>query len=339
MTRSSKPFRRSAAVVLVAVLLWFPVTALAHETRPAYLELRETTPERYDVLWRTPLYEGLRLPFDLRFPDVVRNITEPRLVDLPDWHLETWRVEAGGGLAGRKILFRGHDATTAGVVVRLVLLDGTDRSVVVPPTRDGLVLGNGGSGEGGFGGYVLLGIRHIAFGLDHLLFILGLLCIVSSRLMLIETITAFTLAHSLTLAAATLGLVTVPVEPVNAAVGLSILFLGPEIVRHWRGDTSLTIRKPWLVAFAFGLLHGLGFAGSLSGLGLPRRDLILALVGFNVGVEIGQLGFVLLVLLVLASLSRLDLRLPRWLELLPGYVVGSAGAWFAISRTAVLLGM
>lgn len=337
MKRSWKGLRCCLAAVLLAICLGLPGVAAAHETRPAYLELRETAPEHFDVLWRTPLFEGLRLPFDLRFPNAVRDLTEPRLVDLPDWHLETWRVEAAGGLGGKRLLFRGHDATTAGVVVRLVLLDGTDRSVVVPPTDEGVVLGSG-SGEGGFAGYVRLGVRHIAYGLDHLLFLLGLLCVVSGPWMLAETVTAFTVAHSLTLAAATLGWVAVPVEPVNAAVALSLLFLGPEIVRHWRGGTSLTLRKPWLAAFFFGLLHGLGFAGSLSGLGLLRRELVLALVGFNLGVEVGQLGFVALVLLVLASFARLDMRFPRWLELAPGYVVGSAGAFLAISRTAALFG-
>lgn len=325
-------------ILLLALFLFsglWPAAALAHETRPAYLELRETAPGRYDVLWRTPLYEGLRLPFDLRFPDDVHALGEPRLVDLPDWHLETWRVAAMDGLSGKKLLFRGHDATTAGVVVRLRLLDGTDWSGVVPPSRDGIVLGAAG---GGFGDYLLSGVRHIAYGIDHLLFILGLLCIVTSRMLLVETVTAFTIAHSLTLAAATFGWIRVPVDAVNAAVGLSILFLGPEVVRRVRGQSSLTIRWPWLAAFAFGLLHGFGFAGSLAGLGLPRRDLLVALVGFNCGVEIGQLGFVFLLLALAASLERLDVRLPAWTRLVPGYVVGSAGAYLAISRTALLLG-
>lgn len=325
----------AAIAVAFALAAINPPKALAHETRPAFLELRETGPGRFDVLWRTPLYEGLRLPFDLRFPDEVRAVGEPRLIDVPDWHLETWRIVTADGLVGKKILFRGHDATTAGVVVRLALLDGTDTSGVVPPTQNSIVLGTAG---GGFGDYLLSGVRHIAYGIDHLLFILGLLCLVSGRLVLVETVTAFTLAHSLTLGAATLGWIAVPVDAVNAAVGWSILFLGPEIVRRVRGESSLTIRLPWLAAFAFGLLHGLGFAGSLAGLGLPRRDLMLALLGFNCGVEIGQLGFVLLLLALAASLHRLEMPLPAWTRLVPGYVVGSAGAYLAVSRTLLLVG-
>ncbi len=326
---------RTALLVVALVLAGFVGTARAHETRPAYLELRETAPERYDVLWRTPLYEGLRLPFDLRFPSGVRTLTEPRTVDLPDWHLETWRMAADGGLAGKKILFRGHDATTAGVVVRWLPLGGTPRTVLVPPSRQAAELGGL---DAGFGEFLLSGVRHILYGLDHLLFILGLLCLVSGGWRLVETVTAFTVAHSLTLAAATLGWVTVPVDAVNAAVGLSILFLGPEIVGRLRGQTNLTIRWPWLAAFAFGLLHGFGFAGSLAGLGLERNALLVALLGFNCGVEIGQLGFVCLILGLAASFRRLEIRLPRWSAFVPAYVVGSAGAYLFLSRTAILLG-
>jgi hydrogenase/urease accessory protein HupE len=326
---------RTFGLALALLLTVLAGGARAHETRPAILELRETAPGRYDVLWRTPLYEGLRLPFDLRFPEGSVILAAPRTVDLPDWHVETWRMAADGGLAGKKILFRGHDATTAGVVVRFFPRDGSPQTLVVPPSREAALLGGGSAG---FGDFLLSGVRHILYGLDHLLFILGLLCLVSGWRALLATVTAFTLAHSLTLAMATLGLVTVPVEAVNAAVGLSILFLGPEIVRRQRGEESLTVRWPWLAAFAFGLLHGFGFAGSLAGLGLSRGDLVVALVGFNCGVEIGQLGFVFGLLGLTASLTRLDVRFPPWAALAPAYVVGSAGAYLTFARTAVLWG-
>jgi hypothetical protein len=140
--------------------------------------------------------------------------------------------------------------------------------------------------------YLRAGTWHIWSGIDHLLFVFGLLLIVQDRWMLLKTVTSFTLAHSLTLAIATLGYASAPMLPLNAAIALSILFLGPEIVRSWRGETSLTLRHPWLVAFVFGLLHGFGFASALAGAGLPRRDLPLALCTFNVGVEVGQMAFV-----------------------------------------------
>ncbi|MYL82110.1 HupE/UreJ family protein [Desulfovibrio aerotolerans] len=328
-----------ALVVAAALCLIRPAAAVAHETRPAVLELRETAPERYDVLWRTPLFEGQRLPFALRFPEDVRQVTPPLLIQWPDWHLESWRVAVPGGLVGKTLYVAGHDATTAGVVVRLFNRDGTEWSAVVTPNHDRLVLGGQTAAGADLADAVQLGVRHILYGPDHLLFVLGLLCLAQTRLMLVKTVTAFTLAHSLTLAAATLGLVVVPVEPVNAVVGLSILFLGPEIVRMRRGQTSLAIRRPYLAAFTFGLLHGLGFAGGLTGLGLSRDALVTMLVGFNLGVEIGQLAFVGVLLAVSASVARLAVGWPHWLGYAPAYLVGSAGAYFTIARTAVLLGV
>jgi hypothetical protein len=312
---------------------------LAHETRPAVLELRETAPGRYDVLWRTPLYEGQRLPFAVRFPEGVQQRSAPLALSLPDWHLESWRIAALGGLVGKRLEFSGHDASTAGVVVRLAGLDGRASSAVVTPDRAGLVLAGEGSAGADFTDAVALGVRHIGYGLDHLLFILGLVCLARGGWRLFETVTAFTLAHSLTLAVAALGLVAVPAEPVNAVVALSILFLGPEIVRLRRGQTSLAIRRPALAAFAFGLLHGLGFAGGLSGLGLSRQALVATLLGFNVGVEIGQLAFVFTVLAAVSSLSRLGMRWLVWTAYAPAYVVGTAGAYLTIARTAVMLGI
>jgi hypothetical protein len=125
--------------------------------------------------------------------------------------------------------------------------------------------------------------------------------------------------------------------PLNAAIALSILFLGPEVVRVWRGQTSFTIRHPWVVAFAFGLLHGFGFASALTSAGLPRAELPLALLSFNVGVEIGQLGFVLLVLLIERAFRILEIHWPRWVQALPGFAVGSLGAFWTIQRVAILL--
>jgi hypothetical protein len=155
--------------------------------------------------------------------------------------------------------------------------------------------------------------------------------------MLLKTITSFTLAHSITLAIATLGYATAPVLPLNAAIALSILFLGPEVVRSMRGETSLTIRHPWIVAFAFGLLHGFGFASGLTTLGLPTHEIPIALLLFNVGVEIGQLFFVALILLLARSFRTLEIRWPQWAEWMPAYAVGSLGAFWFIQRTIVLL--
>ena len=157
-------------------------------------------------------------------------------------------------------------------------------------------------------------------------------------MMLIKTITSFTVAHSITLAIATLGFASIPLPPLNAAVALSILFLGPEIVRSWRGETSLTISYPWIVAFVFGLLHGFGFASGLSTTGMPSAELPWALLCFNVGVELGQLVFVFLALALAWSFRTLEIRWPRWALAMPGYTVGSLGAYWTIQRSVILIG-
>jgi len=187
--------------------------------------------------------------------------------------------------------------------------------------------------------FVKLGVEHIWLGVDHLLFVFGLLLLVKSRWMLLKTVTAFTVAHSITLALATLGYAHLPGPLLNAAIALSILVLGVEIVRSGSGETSITVRHPWMMAFAFGLLHGFGFASGLSALGLPVRDIPIALVTFNVGVEIGQLSFVLLILLLERSFRQLEIRWPDWVQALPGYTVGSLGAFWTIQRAAMLLGI
>jgi hypothetical protein len=185
--------------------------------------------------------------------------------------------------------------------------------------------------------YVGLGIEHILLGVDHLLFVLGLLLIANGPWMLVKTITAFTLAHSVTLALATLGLVEVPSRPVDAAIALSIMFLGAEILRARQGRLGLTASRPWVVAFAFGLLHGLGFAGALTQLGLAPREIPVALLFFNLGVEIGQLMFVAAFLLLAWALRRLQVSWPRWAEPLPAYAIGTVAAFWFIERTGAIV--
>jgi hydrogenase/urease accessory protein HupE len=185
--------------------------------------------------------------------------------------------------------------------------------------------------------YFSLGLEHILLGVDHLLFVLGLLLLVDRRWGLVKTITSFTIAHSVTLALSVFSIVQVPEAPLNATIALSILFLGPEIVRKWRGQTSITIRHPWFVAFAFGLLHGIGFASGLSLTGLPDAEIPAALLFFNLGVEAGQLAFVFVAILVAQAVRTLEFDPPLWVERLPAYAVGSFGAFWTIQRVAVLV--
>ena len=313
--------------------------AWAHEARPAYLELKEKAPGQYELLWRTPVLAGMRLPVVLKLPEGLKNLQEPSVQELSDSLLERRVVDAGpAGLAGQRIHFPGLQLTLTDVLVRVQRLDGSSSTEIVRPGQPWFELTPSRGALASAGVFLAQGIEHILLGVDHLLFVLGLLALVRSPWMLVKTITAFTVAHSLTLAIATFGMASVPAEPLNAAIALSILFLGLEIVRARRGGTSFTIRHVWVVAFAFGLLHGFGFASGLAALGLPQAEIPLALLMFNVGVEIGQLAFVALVLLMARAFRVLQLRWPESMTLLPAYVVGSLGAFWTIQRVLLMLG-
>ena len=320
-------------------LLLAASAASAHETRPAYLEIKEAAPGQFLVLWRTPLMAGMRLPVVLKLPDNVRDLREPSVQELSDSLVERRWVDAGpDGLAGKRIEFSGLQMTITDVLVRLEMLDGSKWTTIAHPSQPWIEIAASQTWAGVAATYIVQGIRHILFGADHMLFVLGLLLIVKDRWMLLKTVTAFTVAHSITLAIATLGYAEMPVLPLNAAIALSILFLGPEIVRSWRGETSFTIQHPWAVAFAFGLLHGFGFASALTSAGLPRQELPLALVSFNVGVELGQVGLIVLIVALERSFRILEVRWPRWAQMVPGYTVGSLGAFWTVQRIALLFG-
>ena len=337
MKRHGLSLGRWLACLVLGWLVVVPM-ALAHEARPAYLELKETGPGQYSVLWRTPVLAGRQLPVALALPEGVRNLRPPDVLELTDSRVERRWIDAGpGGLSGKRIEFPGLQFTITDVLARVELQDGRSWTTIARPSEPWVeVTASPGRIEVAKT-YFVIGVHHILLGVDHLLFVLGLMLIVTNRWMLVKTITAFTVAHSITLAIATLGYASAPVLPLNAAIALSILFLGPEIVRAWRGQTSFTIRHPWVVAFVFGLLHGFGFASGLSAMGLPQKDVPMALLFFNVGVEGGQLAFVLLVVMLERAFRVLEIRWPRWVHLLPGYAVGTMGAFWTIQRLGVLV--
>jgi hydrogenase/urease accessory protein HupE len=324
-------------LTLLASLLFQPRGALAHESRPAYLQISEIAPDRYDVIWRTPVLSGMRLPVVLKLPDGARELGESFVQESPGSLLERQKIEITGGLGGKRIDFVGLQATITDVLVRMATLGGAHSTILVHPAQSYVDLEASRGLLATAGTFLVSGVEHILLGVDHLLFILGLLLIVKSTWMLVKTITAFTIAHSITLAIATLGYAQIPTPPLNAAIALSILFLGPEIIRSWRGETSFTIRSPWVVAFAFGLLHGFGFASGLTAIGLPSTEIPLALLMFNLGVEIGQLAFVALILLLARAFTVLEMKWPRQVEMLPAAAVGSLGAFWTIERLAMML--
>lgn len=325
----------SACLVLLLTAVAGIVTA--HESQPGLLEIRQLNTNRYEVIWRAPIYFGKPHPATLQLPESWITIGEPTVKQLPDSALHRRIVDVPGGtINGSIIRFIGLEATITDVFVRISRLNESEASLVVRPTKPYTELRGERPWYVSSGEYIILGLHHILMGIDHLLFVLGLLIIVNGGRMLLKTITAFTVAHSITLAIATLGYATIPAPPLNATIALSILFLGPEIVRVWRGETSFTIRHPWVVAFGFGLLHGFGFATGLSTVGMPTTEIPLALLMFNIGVEFGQLIFVLLILLIAKSLKILEFRWPRWVDYLPGYAIGSLGAYWTIQRTVMM---
>jgi hydrogenase/urease accessory protein HupE len=330
---------RTTAVLALALVLGTAAPACAHESRPGYLELREVAEGRYEVVWKQPAVGDLVLRLSPVFPEgcTLAGAADRQLV--PGALLTRMTLTCPGGLAGKTIGFAGLEDTIINVLVRVHHADGTEETHLVRPVSPSLTIrGTAGGAERAWS-YFRLGVEHILLGVDHLLFVLGLLLIVKDRWMLLKTISAFTVAHSITLAAATLGYASAPGPPLNAAIALSILFLGVEVVRSWRGQTSLTLRHPWVVAFAFGLLHGFGFASGLTAMGLPRGEIPLALLLFNVGVEVGQVLFVALALLLERSFRVLEIRWPRPALALPAYTVGSLGAYWTIQRVAILLGL
>jgi len=329
---------RIACALLAALAILAALPAHAHESRPAYLEVKETAPGRYDLLWRTPVLSGMPLPVALKLPEGVTHVVEPSLTELVDSRIERRTIDTGAqGLAGKRIEFPGLQVTITDVLVRVELLDGRAWTSIARPSQPWFEIPRAPGTAATAVTFFTQGVLHILFGLDHLLFVFGLLLIVRTPWMLVKTITAFTVAHSITLALATLGVVDVPAPPVEAAIALSILFLGPEILRAWRGETSFTIRHAWVVAFAFGLLHGFGFASALGGIGLPRGDIPLALLMFNLGVEAGQLAFVAVILLAVRAFRLRSVQWPRALELSPAYAVGTLGAFWTIERTIAML--
>ena len=324
----------NATFLIVLSLISFTPEADAHRLEPAYLEVNEQTAGKFSILWKRPFIGSRPMNIYPQLPAGCSNITEPVVQSLASGAVERWLVDCGSsGLINETIVIAGLSATQTDTLLRIQLIDGSMHTTVLRPDSPSFVVPEKASKTKVAGSYLGLGIEHILGGFDHLLFVLGLLLIVRSTRLLIKTITAFTLAHSVTLAMAALGFVHVPQSPVEAVIALSILFLATELSKQHRGETGLTTRAPWLVALCFGLLHGFGFAGALTEVGLPQTDIPLALLFFNVGVEVGQLMFVAGVLVVTWMIKKIKFRWPVWVEQAPAYSIGSLAAFWFIERT------
>jgi hypothetical protein len=327
---------RTSFVLLVLVLsAGWAATASAHEVRPAYLQLHQTGADSYDVLWKVPAVgDTMRLSLYVQLPGACFNLKQPRGVFANNAYTEQWSVECQGGLAGSTVRIAGLTATLTDVLVRIERLDGSSQVTRVMSSSPSFVVEAMPRRFEVARTYLVLGIEHILTGVDHLLFVSGLLLLVNGTRRLLLTVSAFTLSHTVTLTLATLGFVHVPPVPVEAVIALSILFVAWEVLRKNSNPTGLAQRKPWLVAFSFGLLHGLGFAGGLSAAGLPAAHIPLALGFFSAGVEVGHFSFVGSALVIIAALRRWMSRLPPWSWRIAPYAIGSCASFWLIGRLA-----
>jgi hydrogenase/urease accessory protein HupE len=329
-------FRGHLPLMLLLTLAMAP-TAFADVFRPAYLELTQIAPDRYEVLWKVPaLDETTMLGVRPGFPDGTVALEPARTSYAAGAAVQRWRIAVPGGFDGKSIKFEGLSATGSDLLVRLVRSDGTVQlERVLPASPTFVAIESPGAFEV-VQTYTVLGVEHILTGFDHLLFVLSLVLIVRGTRRLIWTVTAFTVAHSVTLALATLGVIHVPGPPVEAIIALSIMFVANEIIHQRRGTEGLAARQPWLVAFSFGLLHGLGFAGALAEVGLPENAIALALLFFNVGVEVGQLLFIAAVLACGILLRRVAAPVhDAKRAVIPlAYAIGGIASFWFIERLA-----
>ena len=327
--------RRLTILALLASASALP--AAGHEVRPAFLRLDAEAAgggaERYQVLWKTPLTAGRRLPLAPVFPPSCSISKAAVDAVAGDAVVERWQLACPQGLRG-EVAVDGLAATITDVVLHIAFADGARIATVLTPERPALTVG---AEEGtDAASYLRLGISHMLFGFDHILFVLALLFFLQRLGPLVKAVTAFTAAHSITLGLSALALVSLPQAPVEAVIALSIVFLAVEKLRG--AEDTITVRHTWLVAFAFGLLHGFGFAGALADIGLPKENLLLALLLFNLGVEVGQLAAVGVGLALAWAVAKIVPRLPRQVVLAPLWASGSLAAYWFVSRTAAIVG-
>lgn len=351
-------------LTLLALLAAVAAPAFAHPLAPSLLDLTEESGGRVTALWRRPQVLPVGARLEPRLPSQCRAVTPAAETAEGAALVRRWTADCGdAGLAGGTIAVAGLADAGSDALLRVTLADGTRRRAVLRPDTPFFVLPAAQTSAAVAAGYLTLGVEHLLGGWDHLAFVLGLVLLVWARRRpddlaapredrasvrrpgrsrmrrLLATVTAFTLGHSVTLSLATLGLIRLPPAPIEAAIALSILVLAVELARRGPLASSregLLSRRPWLMAAGFGLLHGLGFAGALADVGLPAREIPLALAAFNLGIELAQLAVVSAVLTAVYTARRLLVRLPTWTTALPTYAIGTLAAYWMLERLASL---
>lgn len=317
----------------IAIVMSAIAPAAAHEIRPAFLQIREIEPSTYDVLWKTPAQGDMRLALNVILPRQCRSLGVPRTTLVNAAVIEHRRTLCEGGLSGKRIAFENLATTLTDVILRFEPIAGSPKTLRVNGAAPFVVIPVQQSIGEVAAEYFHFGVEHILFGFDHLLFVLCLLMLVGDVKRLLFAITAFTVAHSITLAGTTFGWLRLASAPVEACIALSIAFVAAEIIKTRAGRSSMTQRRPWIASFGFGLLHGFGFASALHDIGMPDDALPLALLSFNLGVEAGQILFVAAVLTLMFLWRRYAPRPPAYAWRAPPYIAGVAACFWFIERT------
>ncbi|OXE35539.1 MAG: hypothetical protein CGW95_13220 [Phenylobacterium zucineum] len=327
-----------AAALACTIGLVISASALAHEVRPALVQITQTAPGDYLVTWKQPVVGDMavRLAPHLSSGVLDRTATTEEITSA--FRIRTWKIANGKPLDGQVLTIEGLKETVTDVLVRITPSGGNEINTVLHPSDPAFRISLSGPAGLAVPAYLRLGVEHILTGFDHLMFVLGLLLLIGTRWRIIKAVTAFTVAHSMTLALAALGIVRFPTAVIEALVALSIVFVASELLNE---NDTLTRRKPWLIAFVFGLLHGLAFAGALSNIGLPPHATPMALFLFNVGVEIGQLAFILAAVAVIVALrtirKQLSFDTSAFARLAPAYAIGGCAAYWLIERVIAAL--
>ena len=330
---------RSPLGLLVIVLgaLAGASPAMAHQFAPALLEIEELSADEAGVRWKQPAVRVQGSQLRPVLPVECEGLGDPEVEKEGTGIRARWRMKCPGGLTGKSVGVEGIAGSQADVLLRITLRDGRRIRHVLKAEAPSFRIDADSSRAGVFKDYAALGVEHILFGWDHLLFVLALVLLVGWGRSLLWTITSFTAGHSVTLALASLGVVHMPQAPVEAAIALSIYFLAVELTGARKGGRTMTQRAPWAVAAGFGLLHGLGFAGALAEVGLPTAEIPLALLSFNLGIELGQLAFVGAVLLVVAALRKVPVVWPQWTRASLAYGIGTMAIFWFLQRAVSMI--
>jgi len=325
-------------LAVLALALLFPAPAPAPPLAPALLEIQTLENGLAEVSWKTSRLRPRGADIRPVLPEACPALADPEILEDAKSVTLVWTVQCpeATGLVGQRLAVAGLEATRIDVLVRVILPDGRVISTVLRAGDSEFLIPDRVKKSEVISSYTTLGFEHILSGPDHLLFVLGLILLVVGVRPLVKTVTAFTVGHSITLSVVALGFVQVPSSLIEVFIAASVLLLAVELTTRSPDRPSLLRRKPWLVALAFGLLHGMGFAGALAEIGLPDDEIPLALFAFNVGIELGQLAFVAVILAGEALLRRPIELAPSWLRQLPAYTIGSLAVYWVLERTAAI---